>query len=213
MNDSAASPSHGGPGLFTAFVPWIVFWVLVGNVDFGLACLIPLAIVALQTFRTVRAGAVPKVLEIGTLIVFAVLTVIAFVGDDDVLERWFQPISNGGLFLIALGSVLIGKPFALQYAREEVPPEVQESPLFLRTTLIITWVWIAAFAVMTVSSLVPPIVDGDATIYDKTDALTVVFYWVIPIVAIAAALLFTKWYPDHVRSTAGVGAPPRAATS
>ena len=62
-------------------------------------------------------------------VAFAVPT-FAYTGDEQWLERWFQPLSNGALFLIALVSVLIGKPFALQYAREQAPPEVQESPRF-----------------------------------------------------------------------------------
>jgi hypothetical protein len=199
--------AHAGPpGVLLAFVPWIVFWILVGNVDFGLACVIALAIVAFQTLKTVQAGEVPKVLELGTLVAFAVLTIIAYAGDEAWLERWFQPLSNGALLLIALVSVLIGKPFALQYAREQAPPEVQESPLFYRTTLIITWVWIAAFAVMTVSSLIPPIADGDSTMLDQDDTLSVVFYWVIPFIALAGAFLFTKWYPDEVRRRAREGA-------
>jgi hypothetical protein len=195
MNEHPA----GGPGIFAAFIPWIVFWVLIGSVDVRVACVVPLVIVAVQALRTVQSGAVPKVLELGTVVVFAVLTVLALVGDDVFLDRWIQPLANGGLFLIALGSVVIGKPFALQYAREEVPPEVQDSPVFLRTTRTITLVWVAAFAAMTVSSLIPPIVDGDVTMHDEDDALSALCYWVVPFVVLAGAVLFTKWYPDEVR--------------
>jgi len=205
MNTAATSSSHSGPGLLAAFIPWIVYWVLVGNVEVSIATLIPLIIVAVQVYRTIQSGRSPKVLEIGTLLVFFVLTIVAFAGEDEFLERWFQPISNAALFLIALVSVLIGKPFALQYAREEVPPEYQNSPLFLATTRVITWVWVAAFAVMTISSLIPPIVDGDATMLDQNDSLSIVCYWVIPIGAIAAAALFTAWYPQQVRNRARAG--------
>lgn len=199
-------PTHHAPGLLAAFVPWIVYWVLVGNVDIRVACAITLVIVVLQTIRTTLAGATPKVLEIGTLVVFAVLTIIAFLGDDAFLDRWMQPLANGGLFLVALGSVVVGKPFALQYAREEVSPEVQDSPLFVRTSLIITWVWIAAFAVMAISSAIPPLVDGDATMRDRNDALSAVFYWVVPFVALAGAVLFTKSYSEHVHRQAAARA-------
>jgi hypothetical protein len=197
-----AKAAQGGLGLIAALVPWIVFWVLVGNVDVRLACLVPLVIVALQAVRTVLAGVKPKVLEIGTLVVFALLTVIAFIGDDAFLDRWVQPLSNGALFLVALCSVLVGKPFALEYAREEVPREVQGSPLFLRTTLLITWVWIGTFAIMTLSSLVPPVVDGATSMHNETDAISVIFYWVVPFVALAGAVLFTKWYPERVHEEA-----------
>lgn len=191
--------SHSGPGLFAAFVPWIVFWILIGNVDVWTACAIPFAVAGLQALRSVRTGAPPKLLEIGTVVVFAGLTLIAIVGDEVFLDRWIQPLANGCLFLIALASVLVHKPFALQYARDEVPAEIQASPVFLRTTTIITWVWVGAFAVMTISSMIPPIVDGSATMRDQDDALSVVFYWVVPFVVLAGAVLFTKWYPDEVR--------------
>jgi hypothetical protein len=55
---------------------------------------------------------------------------------------------------------------------------------------------------MTVSSLIPPIVDGDATFSDQDDTLAILFYWVIPFIALALGVLFTKWYPEEVRRQA-----------
>jgi hypothetical protein len=43
-----------------------------------------------------------------------------------------------------------------------------------------TWLWIAVFAGMTASSLVPPLVDGAATVQDSDQVLSVVCYWVVP---------------------------------
>lgn len=188
----------GGTDIFGSFVPWIVYWILVGNVDFRLAVLIALAVAAVHLLREVQGGTKPKVLDIGTLAVFAILTIVAYATDDTFLERWIQPLSNGALLAIAVVSLLIGRPFVRQYAREAVPEEYWSSPRFLRTTLVITWAWIAAFAVMTVSALIPPIVDGDATLLDQDETLGIVFYWVIPFLTLAVAILFTKWYPDSV---------------
>ena len=44
------------------------------------------------------------------------LVLAAFLVPDDVLERWLQPLSSLGLFLIALVGVLIGRPFVRDYA-------------------------------------------------------------------------------------------------
>jgi hypothetical protein len=55
---------------------------------------------------------------------------------------------------------------------------------------------------MTVSSLIPPILDGDATFTDQDDTLGILFYWVIPCIALALGVWFTKWYPDEVRRQA-----------
>lgn len=194
----AKTERSGGADIFGAFLPWIVYWILVGNVDFRLAVLIAFGVAALHFVRARVAGGAPKVLDIGTLAVFAILTIVAYATDDAFLERWLQPLSSGALLAIALVSLLIGKPFVRQYARETVPEEYWDSPRFLRTTLVITWAWIAAFAVMAVSALIPPLVDGDSTTLDQNDTLSIVFYWVIPFVALAAAVLFTKWYPDEV---------------
>ncbi|HEY8518081.1 MAG TPA: hypothetical protein VIS07_21440 [Candidatus Binatia bacterium] len=189
--------------MLTSFAPWIVFWILIGNVDFRLAMLVALAIAALHAFREARATGNVKVLDVGTAVAFAVLLALTWVLDEDFLERWMQALGNGALFAIALASVLIGKPFVLAYAKEDAPPEIWNEPLFLRTVNVITWVWIAAFAVMTVSAAVPPLVDPAATLRDENATLATVFYWVIPAIALAGAILFTKRYPEHVSRAAG----------
>lgn len=193
---------HGGGGFISGLAPWIIYWILVGNVDFRLSVLIAFGVAAFQTLQTFMRGQVPKVLDIGSTAAFAILTIVTFATDDRFLERWIQPLTSAALLVIALGSILIGKPFTRQYARESVPQEYWESPGFLRTTLLISWAWVAVFVVMTVSQLVPPIVDGQNTFYEQNDTVGVIFYWVIPFLALAAGIVFTKWYPEHVRARA-----------
>ena len=77
-----------------------------------------------------------------------------------------------------------------------------ESELFGRITTLLTWIWVAAFAGMTVSSSIPPIVQGDATILDTKATLSVVCYWVIPFMLLGFAALASRILPD--RMTAGV---------
>jgi hypothetical protein len=196
-----ASGRHGG-GFVSGLAPWIVYWILVGNVDFRLAVLIALGVAAFELLQTVLHGEKPKVLDVGSTAAFAVLTIVTYATDDTFLERWIQPITSGALLAIALGSILIGKPFARQYAREQVPEQLWDSPGFLHTTLLITWVWVGVFAVMTVSALIPPIVDGQNTFYEQDDTVGVIFYWVVPFVALAAGIVFTKWYPKRARARA-----------
>ena len=59
-----------------------------------------------------------------------------------------------GLFAIVLFSLVIDRPFTVQYARESVPPEMWESPQFLRTNQTITLVWLAAFSAIIMADLV-----------------------------------------------------------
>lgn len=200
--EDAVAAKRGGGGTLASFAPWIAYWILAGNVDLRIALLVAAVIAALNTLQGMRGGRAPKVLDVGSVLAFAVLFVVAFVADEALLQRWMQPLTNGALCLIALASVLIGRPFVLQYAKEEAPPEIWGEPLFLRTVNVITWVWIAAFAVMTVSSAVPPLLDASATMQDEANALGALFYWILPAIALAGAMLFTKWYPERVQRAA-----------
>ena len=153
------------------FAPWIVYWVLVGNVPFTTAVLVALAI-AIATFVIGRVrGSAGRTLEIGAVGTFLVLTVLTFTLSQSFVQQWIQPLSNAGIFLVALISVLIGKPFVRDFAAADQAAEAIKSDLFNRITTLLTWIWVAAFAGMTVSSLIPPIVQGNATILDTRTPL------------------------------------------
>ena len=61
---------------------------------------------------------------------------------------------DAGLLLIVLASIIVRRPFTLQYARERVSRELWDSPEFVRTNYVITAAWADAFAVMVVADLV-----------------------------------------------------------
>jgi hypothetical protein len=198
-------------GILAGLAPWIVYWVLVGNVPFTTAVLAALA-VAVLSFAVGRVrGRSGKTLEIGAIATFSVLTVLTFAVSESFMERWIQPLSNAGILLVALVGVLIGKPFVREFAEREQPAEVIASDLFGRITAVLTWVWVAAFAGMTVSSAIPPMVQGDATILDTKMPLSFVCYWVVPFLllggaAVASRLLTERMVaaassPDTVRRT------------
>ncbi len=83
------------------------------------ACVVLGVAVAVQLLGR-RRGEPRRSLEVGSLAVFAVLTVAAFVVDDAFLQQWMQPLSNAGIFLVALVGLLIGRPFVREYATASV---------------------------------------------------------------------------------------------
>ncbi|MBX9918570.1 MAG: hypothetical protein K2Y33_01875, partial [Mycolicibacterium frederiksbergense] len=150
--------------ILSGFAPWIVYWILVGNVPFTAAVLVALAVaVASYVIGRVR-GSAARTLEIGAIATFAVLAVLTLTVSQMFMERWIQPLSSLGIFLVALIGVLVGRPFVREFAEADQPAEVIKSELFAAITTRITWIWVAAFAGMTISSAIPPIVYGDATI-------------------------------------------------
>jgi hypothetical protein len=64
-------------GFVLGFLPWILYWVLVGNVDFRVAVCVPLA-VAVGTEVVSRMRGQPwRSLEVGSLLIFVLLAAAA----------------------------------------------------------------------------------------------------------------------------------------
>lgn len=177
--------------MLCGLAPWIVYWVLVGNVPALTAALVALAF-AVVLYAIGRAGRKPPTtLEIGSIATFSVLTVLAIAISGPAVARWALPLSTGGLFLVALLSALIGKPFAHEFAAAEQPADVVKTELFARMANVVTWVWVATFAAMTVSSAIAPIVHGSAP-------LSYALAWVVPFSLFGAAALASRFLPERM---------------
>ena len=184
------------------FAPWIVYWVLVGNVPFTTAVVVALAI-AVAAFVIGRATGRPgHTLETGSFVTFLVLTVLTLTLSESFIQRWMLPLSNTAIFVVALISMLIGMPFVREFAAAEQPADVVKTELFGRIARLLTWMWVATFAGMTVSSVIPPIAQGlggtQATILDTKTPLSFLCYWVIPFSLLGMAALASRFLSDRM---------------
>ncbi len=194
--------------------PWIVFSLLVGPGRFEIAVIIALAaaVTLIVLSRLVNRGTSWKLLELADVVFFAALAVIGAMASEGTL-RWLETyageVANITLAVIAFGSMAVGMPFTLQYAREQADPAVWHTHAFIRTNYMITGVWGLAFLVAALAGAY-----GDLVLHNPNNLWT---GWIIQILAIVAALKFTVWYPDVVRARAtreatGQGPePPRLA--
>ncbi len=189
-------------GTLVGFAPWIVFWVLVGNVPFTLAALVALVLAVAASVTGRVTGTPGRTLEIGAVATFLILTVLTFTLSPSFIEQWIQPLSNAGIFLVALTGALIGKPFVREFAKAEQSAEVIKSEPFGSTTALVTWIWVATFAGMTLSSSIPPIVAADATILDTRTPLSFICYWVIPFALLGSAAITSRILIDRMVAAA-----------
>jgi hypothetical protein len=67
-----------------------------------------------------------KILEIGTAILFGGLALYAVLGGPVWSILGVRLRVDVGLFLMVLTTLIVGKPFTLQYAREQVPESLLE---------------------------------------------------------------------------------------
>lgn len=180
------------------FAPWLVYWVLVGNIPFAASVLCALAVAIVTLVVDWRRGNTGHTLQIGAVLTFTVLTALTSLLGDEFLQRWMQPLSFAAILAVALTGVLIGRPFVGEFIESGLPPEVTDSDLFARTATRMSWIWIGLFAAMTVAAAIPPIVSHSASILDARVPLSFVFYWVIPALLLAGGVAISAVLPERM---------------
>jgi hypothetical protein len=176
-------------GILLAFAPFISFAVvdrLIGPAQglvFGAA-----TSVVLLLRDWIGLHRKPKILEIGTAILFGGLALYAILGGPVWSIVGVRLRVDAGLLLIVLTTLIVGKPFTLQYAREQVPQNLWDTPQFVRSNYVITGVWSVAFLILVLADL---ILIYRADLPPKIGILATVL-------ALVGALKFTQWYPEKI---------------
>jgi hypothetical protein len=179
------------------FAPWIIFSVIEGPDRFAAAAGAALGAALLILVLGAAAGSKGKLLDLAAVAFFAVLVGLELVVGPSTqtwLERWSGEISNVMIVLVALGSVVLRRPFTLQYAREMTDRENWDSPLFVHINYVLTWVWIGSFVITAAVGWY-----GDGPLHQPDNVWT---NWIVSIAVLIFAIRFTDWYPDRARSVA-----------
>jgi hypothetical protein len=176
--------------ILIAFAPFLVFAVvdrLFGSESGLVAGAIVALLLLLRDLFILRHAA--KILDVGTAILFSGLSLYSLATKPEWSVIAVRLCVDCGLLLIVLISMLVGKPFTLQYAREQVAPALWDSPHFRRANFMISGVWALAFAVMVLTEL--------ALLYspNKPPRAGVL----VIILALVGAVKFTGWYPERLR--------------
>ncbi|GAB2582506.1 hypothetical protein ISP15_07865 [Dyella jejuensis] len=177
-------------GILLAFAPFIVFAVLdrlIGATGALVAGALVSAALLLRDW--IVSGRKLKILEAGTTFLFGALALYAVLGAPTWSVIGIRLYVDSGLLLIVLASLAARRPFTLQYAREQVDPELWGSRAFIRTNYVLTGAWALAFAMMVAAEF--------ALLY--VPALPRRIGIIIVVLALVGAVKFTSWYPKHVR--------------
>lgn len=158
------------------------------------ASAICLAAIAIDVAR----GRSVKILAAGSAVVFAAIGLYLALLDPALGTLGVKLSVDIGIFVISLGSMLVRRPFTLQYALEAVPAETAAMPGFLTANYVITGAWTLAALLMAAANLMLLYVPG-------------LPFWLglaVAFVARNVAIYFTKWYPEYCQIK--YGTPARA---
>lgn len=138
--------------LVIGFLPWIAFGLLAGHsllrLELAMGACLGLSLII--GFRQLKKG---FILTWGTVLFFA-LGLYLVVGENNM---WFvnhlRVLVPATLAAIVWFSLLAGKPFVLQYARQDTDPSLWDKPGFIAVCRHLTIVWGTLFLFSTMVAL------------------------------------------------------------
>ena len=175
-------------GILLAFAPFIAFAVvdrLIGATQGLIAGAATSVVMLLRDWMVLHRK--PKILEIGTAILFGGLALYSILGGPTWSIVGVRLWVDAGLLLIVLTTLIAGKPFSLQYAREHVPQSLWDTPEFIRSNYVITGVWAGAFLLLVLADLM--------LLYEPHFPRMIAI--VVIVLALMGAFKFTQWYPGR----------------
>lgn len=185
--------------LLLSFLPWILFLFLSGNSLESLERAILLSLVAtvLLGVKDLRRG---FILQWGTLLFFAFCAVAVNLYKVVWVATHMDLLANGALALTMWATILLRRPFALQYAHEDVPKEMWQDPKFVSGCYFITYVWAG---LMTLASAISVV--RRTTLVHWPDGV----YFVLSLCIIVSGLTFTTLFKRRKRMQRERAGPSR----
>lgn len=132
--------------LLLAFAPWIVFGLIAGQSFFSLeiAIIISLVIAIVLGYKQMQKW---YILPWVTFLFFSLSFIVIVLMKHVWVASYMSILSYGTLAAVTWGSILFGKPFTLQYAKEETDKRIWKNPAFIRSNQIITGFWGVIFLI------------------------------------------------------------------
>lgn len=178
------------------FALWILFLFISGDTLASLerAIVICLAASVIFGFHDLRKG---FILQWGSLLFFVSCAILVNHFKLVVVAKNMGIIANGFLASIIWITILIGKPFTLQYAKADLPKERWNDPQLIQSCRFIAIVW---GVLLTFSASLSLIKAQNPSLYPG---------WVYSSISIGTMLvgtIFTQWYKKRRRSKTQGGA-------
>jgi hypothetical protein len=174
---------------FLILLPFFAFasltWVTSVTTSLFASTAVALALIVRERIN----GESAKVFNIAAVVIFGGLGVYMLLTRSELSISSVRMALDAAILIVVLTSIALRFPFTLQYAREQVAPDVASKPEFIRVNYILTWAWAGAFVLMLVADIV--------SIWWPSAPL-----WTCIAVTFAArnaAVQFTKWYAQRAR--------------
>ncbi len=135
----------------------------------------------------------PKVFEVGIIAINLALVLIEiFIKPSHAWNvNWATVVTDAPLFVLCVISIMLGKPFTIEFAKEKAPQDKWNSNIFITINYHITYVWAAYFLFAVVINLIFIFAAPNTSFLVRA----------IPtLIVLGFAFLFTSHYPPFMRA-------------
>jgi hypothetical protein len=176
--------------LILAFAPWLAFLFIAhgGLFRLKLGLIIALVLSIGMGIARLHRGVI---LWVG-LVFFTVATLAVVVFNNMLAVKFMGIIASGVLATSTWLTVIFKRPFTMDYAKEHADPSLWNSPIFIRTNMILTSAWGLTFSINAILAL------GKMEHF----MLPELGYEMISYTLMFGAAAFSSWYPGYVRRKA-----------
>jgi hypothetical protein len=181
--------------LLLAFAPWIAFWVISAGhsiVSLQIGVCVAAALVIIMGVTKLHRG---LILWAGVVFFAFALVSVVLLKNLWVIQH-LGILASGTLFVATLVSIVIGQPFTESYARDHVPRELWDSPLFVRSCYTATGVWGMIFLANTLVNVAKP----------YSPDFGEWFFRGVEFCILVSGCVFTTVYSNHMKKKRALGA-------
>jgi hypothetical protein len=179
--------------LVVGFAPFILFTIL-SRLSVDLALWVAFAAAFVVTIRDFMESPSLRLLDAGSFALFALLALGRGFLDPNLSLAAVRFIAALSLFLLLGLPLVLKRPFSADYARLDEREAGWPPALFLRVNILVSGVWVTAFAVMAAADGAVAF-DAELPLYGSI---------AISVAALAAAVTFTLRYPARAAKKAAV---------
>ena len=143
----------GAIKLLFVFSPWIAFWIIAGGhspLRLRIGICVAAAMIAVMGITRLHRGII---LWAGVAFFSFAMVLVVWLMNIWVI-RHLGILTSGSLFLATFFSMLIGRPFTEDYARDQVPIELWDQANFIRSCYTVTTAWGLIFLANTLVNVV-----------------------------------------------------------
>jgi all-trans-retinol 13,14-reductase len=126
--------------ILVSFIPWIVYWIFATPQSVISAHAMAMVILIPQISKREF-----NIMDVVTFFYFTAAFVATIIYDATVFLEHGRVLGYGVLFLMALGSILAGKPYTLQVSKRDYPESMWKDKTFLAINNSITLAWAGVF--------------------------------------------------------------------